>query len=49
MEKITFCGTSYTVIFTKGAYYRSDQIKKDEMGRACNTHGEMIDAYKTSV
>jgi hypothetical protein len=30
-------------------YYWDDQIKEDEMGKACSTHGEMRHSYKIFV
>jgi hypothetical protein len=31
------------VLFTK--YYQGNQIKDDNIGTSCQTHGEMINAY----
>jgi hypothetical protein len=33
------------VIFA--TYYQSDQIKEGKIGRACRTHGEIINAYRS--
>jgi hypothetical protein len=32
-----------------GGKYYNDQIKEDEMGRACSTHGEKRNAYRILV
>jgi hypothetical protein len=35
------------VLFSK--YNQNDQVKEDEMGRACSTNGEKRNAYKILV
>jgi hypothetical protein len=37
MEKVAQSGASYFVIITR--YYQADQIKENEVGKACGTHG----------
>jgi hypothetical protein len=38
MEKVAQWGASYFVLITR--YYWVDQIKKNEVGGACGTHGK---------
>jgi hypothetical protein len=37
MEKVAQWGASYFVLNTR--YYQADQMKENEVGRACGTHG----------
>jgi hypothetical protein len=32
-----------------GGWRKLDEVKEDEMGRACSTHGDMLDAYRMLV
>jgi hypothetical protein len=44
--QLIFCTVKYFTIFILHIYYQDDQITKDEMGGACSTHEEIINAYK---
>jgi len=47
MEKVAQFRASCCVILTR--YYPGDQIKKNEMGGACETYGERRDVCRVSV
>jgi len=41
VEKTTSRGALWSVLFSK--YYSGDQIKKNEMGRACGMHRVLVE------
>jgi hypothetical protein len=47
VEKNTRKGTLSSVLINK--YYLGDQIKNNEMGRACSTYGEMRSVCRVLV